>query len=423
MRLPWQNKRGLPGFDGLYGIALAALRRLKPDRYGSKDFSNTTVSLQQRLCQVEAERDLCLAALSGDEVFAQDTAFRDIAQRIADAKAVVTAALSAQLAALVRDCQMMAMGTLQQTCAESRQPGPASGLSEVIQASVEYWANAINPAVKITADLSSQANDLRAQAKGLRDRTAAQIDLVQSVTFTLDVVSELAQTNSTLARESHELAGNTRRVADEMAQGLLGFNDVMGRINQASRDITNVVAKIEDIAFQTNMLALNAGIQAAQAGETGLGFGVVAAEVRLLSASTKDLSVAIVSKVKESLVAVESAERFSRRTDAHMSEIVEMSQKVLICLEQVQSISERQSVQVTDLLGSVGSTTQVASETARLSATNCEALAIQHDAILDLHDALSTVSIDASLLNKVVHQAPIPLSSPERPPAKAIELF
>ncbi|MCB6179264.1 methyl-accepting chemotaxis protein [Rhodobacter sp. Har01] len=414
MRLSWRNPGGLAFWARLFGATRMS----------------GAPTLEHRLNQAETERDACLRALAGlpvAEILALNPGLADIARRIAAAQSGHAHHSKApQFEALLKDCHVIACGNLRPLSPETVSPGPGQRLVEAIDAIVRQWAKTASIGNGLASRLAGKEDDLRLQAKGLRDRTAAQIDLIQGVTFTLDVVSELAMTNSQLARQSCKLAGDAQGAVGEMAEGLVGLNEAMRRIGHASRQITGVVAKIEDIAIQTNMLALNAGIQAAQAGEAGRGFGVVAAEVRLLAGATRSLAESIVGMAEESLSAVEAGEKSSGRTDRHMSEIVLMTKEVLNCLVQVQSISDRQATQVTDLLGSVESTTRAAAETARLATVSCDGLA-QHQAGLDaLTHALSAITIDDRLVPEqdlVPEEPVVPNDVVSRAPSRSVELF
>src|SRR6202007_438894 len=79
------------------------------------------------------------------------------------------------------------------------------------------------------------------------------------------------------------LVGNSQQKFSEMNRRMEELVVAMGEINASSGKISKIIKVIDEIAFQTNLLALNAAVEAARAGEAGMGFAVVAAEVRNLS--------------------------------------------------------------------------------------------------------------------------------------------
>lgn len=416
MRLPWRKPSPLTDTVGLRS------------GFGSQRLGPSAApALSDRLCRVEAERDACLSFLSGttpEQIAAEHPDLADFAGqlRAVQARSGTLQGTDSQMKALERDCEAIAAGQLRPLSSEARTPGPARRLSDLIQTAIQHWGNAIGSAMRRSSEAAGSAADLAARSNLLRDRTAAQIDLVQGVTFSLDVVSELAQNNSQLATRSCELAGQTQAATQDMEQGLAGLNDAMRRIGDTSRQITGVVLRIEDIAFQTNMLALNAGIQAAQAGEAGRGFAVVAAEVRVLAGATKELAESITAMSQESLAALIGAERHSHEADDQMARIVRMSREVLGLLQQVQAISDRQASQVNELLQSVKSTTESAAETARLAALSRDVL-LRHDTVLQaLESSLALVSVD-DRLREQDGMVPAPLPQVAAAGGGSIELF
>ena len=79
------------------------------------------------------------------------------------------------------------------------------------------------------------------------------------------------------------MVGEATQSAKQSGEVVRNAVDAMGRIEQASNEITQIINVIDEIAFQTNLLALNAGVEAARAGDAGKGFAVVAQEVRELA--------------------------------------------------------------------------------------------------------------------------------------------
>jgi len=116
------------------------------------------------------------------------------------------------------------------------------------------------------------------------------------------------------AREGNESVANTIVAMNKVEQQILGCSEKVQQLDQHGRSIGRIVLTIQDIAGQTNLLALNAAIEAARAGEHGRGFAVVADEVRKLAekagSATQEISElvdAVTANVTETVEAIEGA--------------------------------------------------------------------------------------------------------------------
>ena len=109
---------------------------------------------------------------------------------------------------------------------------------------------------------------------------------------------------------------------------MLALMDAMQTIDEKSKEIIKVVKTIEDIASQTNILSLNAAIEAARAGMGGKGFAIVAEEVRMLAGQSAEAARSTAYLIGETVAAVETGSHISDMTNQALQEVVASAKNV-----------------------------------------------------------------------------------------------
>jgi methyl-accepting chemotaxis protein len=156
---------------------------------------------------------------------------------------------------------------------------------------------------------------------------------------------ETSQRTSGFARDGSTVVNNTITVMDRIAEQVRSSSTTVGSLGEKSNQIGAIIGTIQDIADQTNLLALNAAIEAARAGEQGRGFAVVADEVRALaertSKATKEISEMIKAIQAETMGAVEAMTHGVNEVQDGTSEAARSGEALNQILAQVDEVTQQ----------------------------------------------------------------------------------
>ncbi len=191
--------------------------------------------------------------------------------------------------------------------------------------------------------VSNASAEISSSTTNLSQRTEEQAANLEETTSSLERIAATVRKNAERAQQASQFAAKTRSVADRGGEVVNQAMSAMSRIEESSREISDIINLIDEIARQTNLLALNAAVEAARAGEAGRGFSVVASEVRSLAQRSSEAAKGIRGLITSSSGRVQEGVDFVNRAGTALGDIVESIKQVVDIVSEIAAASGEQA--------------------------------------------------------------------------------
>ena len=239
-----------------------------------------------------------------------------------------------------------------------------------------------------TESIASASSQVRSASDDLAKRSEQAASSIERTAAALEETSTNVENASAQAQEAADLVTRTRESALESGDVVKNAITAMGQIEESSSKVANIIGIIDEIAFQTGLLALNAGVEAARAGDAGRGFAVVAQEVRELAQRSSTAAKEIKELVGTSVDQVNNGVSLVNRAGEALHQIVEQVGEINERIASITEGSKEQAVGLREISKSVN----LVDENAQQNAAMVEEMtAASHSLAADASMTLSLI--------------------------------
>ncbi len=255
---------------------------------------------------------------------------------------------------------------------ESYYIGDFKVLAESLKSIRTHLTDVMRNITYIADKVNSNAGQVSAGAQALSQGTAQQKISIDGLVSNITDITAQVQNSAVRCGNASELVERATGYAAEADTKMAQLLTATKNIDQSSAQIVTIVKTIEDIAFQTNVLALNASIEAARAGAAGKGFSVVSDEVRSLAAKSSEAAKNTSTLIGRSIQDVKTGTESTNLAISAMQVIGECIQSIKMLMDEIALASNQQSemiVSVENRIKEVSKVIQTNSDAAEESAS------------------------------------------------------
>ena len=263
--------------------------------------------------------------------------------------------------------------------------------NDVMGQSLEHMVDGLNYMFGEVHVATNQANmgskHVAYGAQALAQNSAEQSASVENLSRAIYEIAQKTEDNFATAEKTSKLTDTIKENAEKGARQMDELIAAVREINTASQAINRIMNAIDDISFQTNLLSLNAAVEAARAGQHGRGFAIVAEEVRKLALRSAESAKESGELIQNSIQKAELGARIAGETAISFAEIVSGINESNNLVEQITDASKEQLQRISQINSGIDQVTRVVqqnSATAEESAAASVEMSSQASALQEL---------------------------------------